>query len=39
MCFSLARATKYAIGPKMRLGGSGGEFGLILPALGAAEGF
>ena len=33
MCFSLAGATKYAIGPKMSLGSSGIDFGLILAAV------
>ena len=34
MCFSLAGATKYAIGPKMSLGRSGIDFDLILAAFG-----
>ena len=38
MCFSLAGATKYAIWPKMSLGRSGIDFGLILAAFGVAEG-
>ena len=34
MCFSLAGATNYAIGPKMSLGSSGTDFGLIFAAFG-----
>ena len=34
MCFSLAGATKYAIGPKMSLGSSAPDFHLIFAALG-----
>ena len=37
MCFSLAGATKYAIGPKMSLDSSGTDFDLILAALGVPE--
>ena len=38
MCFPLAGATKYAIGPKMGLGRSGNDFDLILAALGVPGG-
>ena len=38
MCFLLAGATKYAIGPKMRLGSCGSDFDLILAALGVPGG-
>ena len=38
MCFSLAGATKYAIGPKKSLGSSGTDFGLILVVFGMPEG-
>ena len=38
MCFSLAGATKYAIGPKMGLGRSGSDFDLILAAFGVPGG-
>ena len=38
MCFSLARATKYAIGPKMSLGSYGTDFGFILSAFGVPGG-
>ena len=38
MCFSLAGATKYAIGAKMSLGSSGSDFDLILAALGMPGG-
>ena len=38
MCFSLAGATNYAIGPKMSLGKSGSDFGLILAAFGVPGG-
>ena len=38
MCFSLARAAKYAIGPKMSLGSSGGDFDLISAASGLPGG-
>ena len=38
MRFSLAGATKYAIGPKMSLGRSGIDFGLILAAFGLPGG-
>ena len=34
MCFSLAGATNYTIGPKMSLGSSGIDFDLILAAFG-----
>ena len=38
MCFSLAGATKYAIGPKMSLDRSGTDFDLILAAFGVPGG-
>ena len=38
VCFSLAGATKYAIGPKMSLGSSGSDFGFILAAFGVPGG-
>ena len=38
VCFSLAGATKYAIWPKMSLGSSGTDFGVILAAFGAPGG-
>ena len=38
MCFSLAWATKYAIGPKMSLGSSGTDFDHILAAFGMPGG-
>ena len=38
VCFSLAGATKYAIGPKMSLGSSGSDFELILAAFGVPGG-
>ena len=38
MCFSLAGATKYAIGPKMSLGSSGTDLDIILGAFGVPGG-
>ena len=38
MCFSLAGATNYAIGPKMSLGSSGTDFDIILAAFGVPAG-
>ena len=38
VCFSLAGATNYAIGPKMSLGRSGSDFDLILAAFGVPGG-
>ena len=36
--FFIGRATKYAIGPKMSLGSSGGDFDLIAAASGVPGG-
>ena len=38
VCFSLAGATKYAIGPKMSFGSSGNDFDLILVAFAVPGG-
>ena len=38
VCFSLAGATKYAIGLKMSSGSSGTDFDLILAAFGVPGG-